>query len=74
MVGIMDNVSLRQLLEDVQTGVVTADQAVLDADIALSAKSMLLNPNLVEEIREGRDLPLYSAEEANRAYTGEELP
>ncbi len=52
----------------------TADQAVLDADIALSAKSMLLNPNLVEEIREGRDLPLYSAEEANRAYTGEELP
>ena len=29
MVGIMDNVSLRQLLEDVQTGVVTADQAVL---------------------------------------------
>jgi 2,4-dienoyl-CoA reductase-like NADH-dependent reductase (Old Yellow Enzyme family) len=52
----------------------TADQALQDADIVLSAKSMLLNPDLVEDIRSGKDLPLYSSEEANRAYTGEALP
>ena len=52
----------------------TADQAIQDADIVLSAKSMLLNPNLVEDIRAEKDLPLYTSEEANRAYTGEALP
>jgi 2,4-dienoyl-CoA reductase-like NADH-dependent reductase (Old Yellow Enzyme family) len=52
----------------------TADQAIQDADIVLSAKSMLLNPNLVEDIQAGKDLPLYTSEEANRAYTGEALP
>jgi len=45
-----------------------------DADIVLSAKSMLLNPNWVEEVRLGKDLPLYKSEEANVAYTEKPLP
>jgi len=35
---------------------------------------MLLNPNWVEDIRSGKDLPLYGSEEANIAYTEKPLP
>jgi len=52
----------------------TAADALKDADIALSAKSMLLNPNWVEEVRQGKTLPLYKSAEANIAYTATPLP
>lgn len=47
----------------------TAEAALQDADIVLSGKSFLFNPDLVEEIRVGKSLPLYRSEEANVAYT-----
>ena len=50
-----------------------AEDALTDADIILGAKSMLLNPNWVEDVRSGKDLPLYISEEANVAYTDKPL-
>jgi 2,4-dienoyl-CoA reductase-like NADH-dependent reductase (Old Yellow Enzyme family) len=47
----------------------TAEDALKDADIVLSAKSILLNPNWVEEVRQGKPLPLYRSAEADIAYT-----
>ncbi len=52
----------------------TADDALRDADIVLSAKSILLNPNWVKDVRAGKALPLHKSEEANVAYTDEPLP
>jgi 2,4-dienoyl-CoA reductase-like NADH-dependent reductase (Old Yellow Enzyme family) len=52
----------------------TAAEALQDADLALSAKSMLLNPNWVEEVRQGKSLPLYKSQEAEIAYTDTPLP
>jgi 2,4-dienoyl-CoA reductase-like NADH-dependent reductase (Old Yellow Enzyme family) len=52
----------------------SAEDALNDADIVLSAKSMLLNPNWVEDVRSGKKLPLYKSEEANIAYSDEPLP
>ena len=52
----------------------SAEDALKDADIVLSAKSMLLNPNWVEDVRAGKSLPLYESEEANIAYTDKALP
>ena len=52
----------------------SAEDALKSADIALSGKSILLNPNWVEDIRAGKPLPLYKSEEANIAYTDEPLP
>lgn len=52
----------------------SAAQALEDADIALSAKSMLLNPNWVEDVRQGKTLPLYKSAEADIAYTDTPLP
>jgi len=52
----------------------SAEEALMDADIVLSAKSILLNPNWVEDVRAGRELPLYASEDANIAYTDEPLP
>jgi len=52
----------------------SADEALEDADIILSGKSLLLNPNWVEEIRTDNTLNRYASEEANIAYTGEALP
>ena len=52
----------------------SADKALEDADIVLSAKSFLLNPNWVADIKAGKELPLYSSQEANVAYTGEPIP
>ena len=51
----------------------SAEDALKDADIVLSAKSMLLNPNWVEDVRAGKSLPLYKSEEANVAYTDKAL-
>jgi 2,4-dienoyl-CoA reductase-like NADH-dependent reductase (Old Yellow Enzyme family) len=47
----------------------SADDALKDADIVLSAKSLLLNPDWVDGVRASKKLPLYKAEEANIAYT-----
>lgn len=52
----------------------SAEEALRHADVALSAKSILLNPDWVNEVRAGKALPLYRAEEANVAYTAEPLP
>jgi 2,4-dienoyl-CoA reductase-like NADH-dependent reductase (Old Yellow Enzyme family) len=52
----------------------TAEDALKDADIALSAKTALLNPDWVADLRDGREMPLYSAADANVAYTNEPLP
>ncbi|MFC1880397.1 NADH-dependent flavin oxidoreductase [Thermodesulfobacteriota bacterium] len=52
----------------------TAEDALKDADIILSAKSILLNPNWVNDIRQNKELPLYKSEEAMAAYTDEPLP
>ena len=52
----------------------SAEDALKDADIILSAKSILLNPDWVNAIEERKELPLYKSEEANIAYTEEPLP
>jgi 2,4-dienoyl-CoA reductase-like NADH-dependent reductase (Old Yellow Enzyme family) len=52
----------------------SAEDALKDADIVLSAKSMLLNPNWVEDIRQGKTLSPYPSQAANIAYTDEPLP
>ena len=52
----------------------TADDALKDADIILSAKSILLNPNWINDIQQNKNLPLYESKEANIAYTDEALP
>jgi 2,4-dienoyl-CoA reductase-like NADH-dependent reductase (Old Yellow Enzyme family) len=53
---------------------VTANQALEDADIILSAKSMLLNPNWVADLQAGQAMKEYTSEEANIAYTDAPLP
>ena len=52
----------------------SAEAALENADMVLSGKSMLLNPDWLEEVREGKELPPFSSDEANRAYTEEPLP
>jgi 2,4-dienoyl-CoA reductase-like NADH-dependent reductase (Old Yellow Enzyme family) len=52
----------------------SAEDALKNADIVLSAKSLLLNPDWVEDVRSKKQLPLYKPEEANVAYTDEPLP
>ena len=52
----------------------TAEDALKDADIVLSAKSMLLNPDWVEDVRQGKTLPLYKSSDADIAYTETPLP
>jgi 2,4-dienoyl-CoA reductase-like NADH-dependent reductase (Old Yellow Enzyme family) len=52
----------------------SAEDALKNADIVLSAKSLLLNPNWVEDVRSGKRLHLYKSEETNVAYTDEPLP
>jgi len=47
----------------------TAEAALQDADVVLSGKSFLLNPDFVEDVRAGKSLPLHRSEEANIAYT-----
>ncbi len=52
----------------------TADDAVSDADIILSAKSLLLNPDWVRDIANREPLQPKTPEEANVAYTSKPLP
>jgi 2,4-dienoyl-CoA reductase-like NADH-dependent reductase (Old Yellow Enzyme family) len=52
----------------------TADEAIQDADIALSGKSLLLNPQWVADIREDKPLRPRTNEESNVAYTETPLP
>jgi 2,4-dienoyl-CoA reductase-like NADH-dependent reductase (Old Yellow Enzyme family) len=51
----------------------SVEEALQDADIALSGKSILLNPDWVEDVRAGKDLSLYKSENADVAYTAEPL-
>ncbi len=52
----------------------SAEDAMKDADIVLSAKSILLNPDWVEDVKAGKSLPLHKSEDANIAYTDTPLP
>ena len=52
----------------------SAELALRDADIALCGKSFLFNPDLVEDMRAGKKLPLHQSEEAAVAYTDKPLP
>jgi 2,4-dienoyl-CoA reductase-like NADH-dependent reductase (Old Yellow Enzyme family) len=47
--------------------------ALKHADIVLSAKSILLNQDWIEDVRSGKTLPLHKSDEANVAYTTEPL-
>lgn len=51
-----------------------ADEALADADIILSAKSMLLDPNWVAHVETGEDLKAFTSEDAGVAYTEKPLP
>jgi 2,4-dienoyl-CoA reductase-like NADH-dependent reductase (Old Yellow Enzyme family) len=53
---------------------VTADNALNDADIILSAKSILLNPDWVEDIKARKPLEAFKSDDANIAYTDTPLP
>ncbi len=52
----------------------TADGALQDADLVLSGKSMLLNPNWVAEVEVAKELKLYGSDEAGIAYSDTPLP
>ncbi len=52
----------------------SADDALADADIVLSGKSMLLNPHFVQDLKEGKEMAPFASDEANIAYTEEILP
>ncbi len=52
----------------------TADDAVKDADMILSGKSLLLNCDWVADIREGKALQPRTNAESNVAYTDTPLP
>jgi 2,4-dienoyl-CoA reductase-like NADH-dependent reductase (Old Yellow Enzyme family) len=52
----------------------TADKALADADIVLSAKSILLNPDWVADVKKAKQLKLYGSDEAGVAYTQTPLP
>ncbi|MEW6288281.1 MAG: NADH:flavin oxidoreductase [Thermodesulfobacteriota bacterium] len=52
----------------------SAEEALRHADIALSGKSMLLNPDWVADVRAGKTMPPYTSEQADVAYTTEPLP
>ncbi len=52
----------------------TAELALDHADIVLMGKSMLLNPNIVTDVKMGKTLSSYTSDEANIAYTDTPLP
>ncbi len=52
----------------------SAEAALADADIVLSGKSLLLNPHWVADLRAGKEMPAFSSEAANIAYTETPLP
>lgn len=47
----------------------TADAALADADVILSAKSLLLNQNWVDDLKNHRPLAAFASSDANIAYT-----
>jgi 2,4-dienoyl-CoA reductase-like NADH-dependent reductase (Old Yellow Enzyme family) len=52
----------------------SAEDALGSADIVLSGKSLLLDPDWVEHVKAAKPLPRYKSEEANIAYSDEPLP
>ena len=52
----------------------TADDALQDADLVLSGKSLLLNPDWVADIRDNKPLEPRTGDEADVAYTDDPLP
>ncbi|UCD66065.1 MAG: NADH-dependent flavin oxidoreductase [Deltaproteobacteria bacterium] len=52
----------------------SADKALEDADIILSAKSILLNPNWVADLLARKPMQDFASEDANIAYTDTPLP
>jgi 2,4-dienoyl-CoA reductase-like NADH-dependent reductase (Old Yellow Enzyme family) len=52
----------------------SAEEALRDADIVLSGKSTLLNPDWFEDVRTGKTMAAYTSEEANIAYSETPLP
>ncbi len=52
----------------------SAEEALKHADIVLSGKSTLLNPNWLEEVKKGTKLEPYTSDQAAVAYTEEPLP
>lgn len=52
----------------------SATLALNHADIALSAKSILLNPNFVQDLQANKTMPPHKSEEADIAYTDTPLP
>lgn len=51
----------------------TADAALQDADLVLSGKSLLLNPDWVADVQANKPMERYQSEAANIAYTAEPL-
>lgn len=51
----------------------TADEALQDADLILSGKSLLLNPDWIEDVRANQPMERYVSEAANVAYTSAPL-
>lgn len=52
----------------------SAVEALRNSDIAVSAKSFLLNPNWVEDVRARKELPVYRGADALIAYGDEVIP
>jgi 2,4-dienoyl-CoA reductase-like NADH-dependent reductase (Old Yellow Enzyme family) len=52
----------------------SAENALADADLVLSGKSMLLNPDWVAHVRQGKVMPPYKSDAAGVAYTDTPLP
>ncbi len=52
----------------------SADAALVDADLVLSGKSMLLNPDWVQDVAAGKELKVVGSDEAGVAYTDTPLP
>lgn len=51
----------------------SAEEALQHADIVLSGKSTLLNPNWIAEVKEGKSLEPFTSDQAQVAYTDEIL-
>ncbi len=52
----------------------SAEQALDEADLVLSGKSMLLNPDWVADVKAGKTMPPYKSDDAGVAYTDTPLP
>ena len=52
----------------------SAEAALEDADLVLSGKSVLLNPDWVKDVEAGNPLKLYASDDAGVAYTETPLP